>query len=59
MASAPNFLAPTNRAVPFGSELKKVAADNDELAKLTLIDWKTINPQRAALIARFNKEIRI
>jgi putative spermidine/putrescine transport system substrate-binding protein len=59
MASAPNFLAPTNRAVPFGSELKKVAADNDELAKLTLIDWKTINPQRAALIERFNKEIRV
>jgi len=59
MAASPNFLAPTNKTVAFGSELQKIAKDNEELAKLTFIDWKTLNPQRSALIERFNKEIRI
>lgn len=59
MAASPNFLAPTNKTVAFGSELQKIAKDNEELAKLTLIDWKTLNPQRSVLIERFNKEIRI
>ena len=59
MAASPNFLAPTNKTVAFSSELQKIAKDNEELAKLTLIDWKTLNPQRSALIERFNKEIRI
>ncbi|MEP9380603.1 extracellular solute-binding protein [Aquabacter sp. CN5-332] len=58
MAAAPNFLAPTNKTVTFGSELQKVAKDDQELAKLTLIDWKALNPQRSALIERFNKEVR-
>lgn len=59
MAAGPNYLAPTNRKVTFGAELKKVAPDNDGLAKLTSTDWATINPQRSALIERFNKEVRI
>ncbi len=59
MAAAPNFLAPTNKKVAFGSELQKVAKNDQELAKLTLIDWKALNPQRSALIERFNKEVRI
>lgn len=59
MASAPNYLASTNRQVPFQSELAKVAKDNEALSKLTLIDWKTINPKRGALIERFNRDVRI
>jgi putative spermidine/putrescine transport system substrate-binding protein len=59
MASSPNFLAPTNRLAPFSAELQKIAGDNEALSKLTVIDWKTINPQRSALIERFNKDIRI
>ena len=59
MAASPNFLAPTNKSVEFSSELQKIAENNEELAKLTLIDWKTLNPQRSALIERFNKDIRI
>lgn len=59
MAAAPNFLLPTNRTVAFSSELQKVAKSEAELSKLTLIDWKTLNPQRAALIERFNREVRI
>lgn len=59
MAGSPNYLAPTNRNVGFGAELKKIAANNAELAKLTVTDWATLNPQRSALIDRFNKEVRI
>jgi putative spermidine/putrescine transport system substrate-binding protein len=59
MAASPNFLAPTNKTVAFGSELQKIAKDNEELSKLTLIDWKAVNPQRSTLIERFNREIRI
>lgn len=59
MAASPNFLAPTNKTVAFSSELQKIAGNNEELAKLTLIDWKTLNTQRSALIERFNKDIRI
>jgi putative spermidine/putrescine transport system substrate-binding protein len=59
MAAGPNFLAPTNKMVPFSPELQKVAKNNDELSKMTLIDWKALNPQRSALIERFNKEIRV
>jgi putative spermidine/putrescine transport system substrate-binding protein len=59
MAASPNFLAPTNKTVEFGSELQKIAKNNEELAGLTLIDWKTLNPQRSALIERFSKDIRI
>jgi putative spermidine/putrescine transport system substrate-binding protein len=59
LAGAPNFLAATNRTVPFTGELLKIARNSDDLAACTLIDWATINPQRPALIERFNKEIRI
>jgi putative spermidine/putrescine transport system substrate-binding protein len=59
MAGPPNYLAPTNRKVAFGTELKKVAADNEALSKLTSTDWAAVNPQRSALIERFNKEVRI
>ena len=59
MAASPNYLAPTNKTVEFGAELQKIAGNNEELANLTLIDWKTLNPQRSALIERFSKDIRI
>ena len=59
MAASPNFLAPTNKTVEFGAELQKIAGNNEELADLTLIDWKTLNPQRSTLIERFSKDIRI
>ncbi len=42
MAAAPNFLAPTNRNVAFGVEMQKEAMNNAELAKLPLVDWKTL-----------------
>jgi putative spermidine/putrescine transport system substrate-binding protein len=59
MAGAPNYLAPTNSKVPFGSELLKIATNHDELARMTLIDWAKINPVRGALVDRFNREIRL
>ena len=59
MAGAPNYLAPTNSKVPFGSELLKIAKNHDELARMTLIDWAKINPVRGALVDRFNREIRL
>lgn len=59
MAGSPNFLAPTNPRVEFGAELRKIAANNDELGKLVTTNWAVINPMRSALIERFNKEIRM
>jgi putative spermidine/putrescine transport system substrate-binding protein len=49
---------PTNRKVPFGSDLSPYAKDQDDLVKNNVItDWAAINPQRAGLIERFNREI--
>jgi putative spermidine/putrescine transport system substrate-binding protein len=58
MAEAPYFFAPTNPKVKFGAELGKIAKDNEALAAMTNTDWAKINPQRAALIDRFNREIK-
>ncbi|MBV8167322.1 MAG: extracellular solute-binding protein [Alphaproteobacteria bacterium] len=58
LAEAPYFFAPTNPKVRFGSELARVAPDNAALAKITNTNWAKINPQRAALIDRFNREIQ-
>ena len=51
---------PTNAKVKLdGAITKALAKSQDDLAKIRTIDWAKINPQRAALIDRFNREIKL
>ncbi len=58
MASAPYFLAPTNRTVPFTGELAAIGKTMADLEKIPLTDWEKINPQRSEMIERFNRETK-
>lgn len=59
MGQNPYVVFPTNRKVPFGPDLSPYAKDQDDLVNNNVItDWAAINPQRPALIERFNREIR-
>jgi putative spermidine/putrescine transport system substrate-binding protein len=42
-----------------GPIVQVVAKTHDELARIRTIDWEKINPQRGALIDRFNREIKL
>jgi putative spermidine/putrescine transport system substrate-binding protein len=60
MQKPPYDVIPTNGKVPLsGSIVQVVAKTHDELAKIRTIDWEKINPQRGALIDRFNREIKL
>jgi putative spermidine/putrescine transport system substrate-binding protein len=51
---------PTNAKVKLeGAIAKSLASSQDDLAKIRTIDWEKINPQRGALIDRFNREIKL
>ena len=51
---------PTNAKVKLeGPITKSLAKSQDDLTKVRTIDWEKINPQRGALIDRFNREIKI
>ena len=57
---APYDAIPTNSKVPFSGALQAtVAKSHEELAKMKGFDWAKINPQRGALIERFNREIKV
>lgn len=55
LMKSPAGLLPTNSDVPLAGDqpIKSLA----ELSKLVTHDWSKINPQRAAWIERFNKEV--
>ena len=56
---SPYDAIPTNAKVPFSGPLAAtVAKSHEELAKMKGFDWTKINPQRGALIDRFNREIK-
>jgi putative spermidine/putrescine transport system substrate-binding protein len=60
MLKPPYDVIPTNSRVKLdGAITKSLARTQDDLAKIRTIDWAKLNPQRAALIDRFNREIRI
>jgi putative spermidine/putrescine transport system substrate-binding protein len=60
MLKAPYDVIPTNGKVPLsGPIVQVVAKTHDELARIRTIDWEKINPQRGALIDRFNREIKL
>jgi putative spermidine/putrescine transport system substrate-binding protein len=60
MLKPPYDVIPTNIKVKLeGTITKALARTQEDLAKIRTIDWAKLNPQRAALIDRFNREIRI
>jgi putative spermidine/putrescine transport system substrate-binding protein len=60
MLKPPYDAIPTNARVKLeGAITTALARTQDDLAKIRTIDWAKLNPQRAALIDRFNREIRI
>jgi putative spermidine/putrescine transport system substrate-binding protein len=60
MLKPPFEAIPTNAKVKLTGDItKSLAKTQDDLAKIRSIDWAKLNPQRGALIERFNREIRI
>jgi putative spermidine/putrescine transport system substrate-binding protein len=60
MQKPPYDVIPTNSKVPLaGTVTTSIARTYAELAKVRSFDWETLNPQRGALIERFNREIRL
>jgi putative spermidine/putrescine transport system substrate-binding protein len=60
LLKSPYDAIPTNSKVPLeGAITKSLAKSHADLEKVRGIDWAKINPQRSALIERFNREIRV
>ena len=60
MLKSPYDAIPTNAKVALeGAITTSVAKTHDELAKMRGFDWAKLNPQRGALIERFNREIKV
>ena len=59
MLKPPFDVIPTNSKVPLAGPVLVLGKSHADLAKIRTIDWEKINPQRGALIERFNREIKI
>jgi putative spermidine/putrescine transport system substrate-binding protein len=60
MLKPPFEAIPTNAKVKLAGDItKSLAKTQDDLAKIRSLDWAKLNPQRGALIERFNREIRL
>jgi putative spermidine/putrescine transport system substrate-binding protein len=60
MEKPPYDIIPTNARVPLaGAIVQTVARTPADLGKIKGFDWAKINPQRTALIERFNREIKL
>jgi putative spermidine/putrescine transport system substrate-binding protein len=60
MAKPPFNVIPTNSKVGLdGAITQAIAKSHEELGKIRGFDWEALNPQRSALIDRFNREIRL
>ena len=56
----PYDVIPTNSKVKLaGAITTSIARTQDDLAKIRTLNWTKLNPQRGALIERFNREIKI
>ena len=56
----PYDVIPTNAKVTLsGAITTSLAKTQDDLAKIRTLNWEKLNPQRGALIDRFNREIKI
>ena len=59
MAKPPYDVIPTNSKVALEGAITAIARTHAELAKILSFDWEKLNPQRSALIERFNREIKL
>ena len=60
MLKPPFDVIPTNGKVLLAGDISQaIAKTHADLAKIRTIDWEKINPQRGALIERFNREIKV
>jgi putative spermidine/putrescine transport system substrate-binding protein len=60
MLQPPYDVIPTNSKVKLeGAITLAIAKTQDDLGKIRTIDWDKLNPQRGALIERFNREIKL
>src|SRR5262245_19732379 len=59
MAKPPYDVIATNSKVPLEGPITKIAKSYAELARIRSFDWEKLNPQRGALIERFNREIKL
>jgi putative spermidine/putrescine transport system substrate-binding protein len=60
MLKPPFDVIPTNAKVKLeGAITKSLAKTQDDLAKVRTLNWAKLNPQRGALIDRFNREIKV
>ena len=60
MLKPPYDVIPTNSKVKLeGAITASLAKTQDDLAKVRGFDWAKLNPQRSALIERFNREIKV
>jgi putative spermidine/putrescine transport system substrate-binding protein len=60
MQKPPYNVISTNSKVQLeGAITKSIAKSHAELAKVRSFDWVKLNPQRGALIERFNREIKL
>ena len=56
----PYDVIPTNAKVKLtGAIMTSIAKSQDDLGKIRTLNWEKLNPQRGALIERFNREIKI
>jgi putative spermidine/putrescine transport system substrate-binding protein len=60
MLKPPYDVIPTNSKVQLeGAITSSIAKSHADLAKIRSFDWEKLNPQRGALIERFNREIKL
>jgi putative spermidine/putrescine transport system substrate-binding protein len=60
MLKPPYEVIPTNAKVKLdGAITTALAKTQEDLAKVRTLDWAKLNPQRGALIDRFNRDIKI
>ena len=60
MMKPPFNVIPTNSKVKLGGAITaSLGKSHEELAKIRGFDWTKLNPQRGALIDRFNREIKL
>jgi putative spermidine/putrescine transport system substrate-binding protein len=60
MMKPPFDVIPTNSKVKLeGAITQSIAKSHTELGKIRGVDWEKLNPQRSALIERFNREIKL
>ncbi|MCU0938235.1 MAG: ABC transporter substrate-binding protein [Burkholderiaceae bacterium] len=58
MAEAPFFVAPTNGKATLSKGVLQYGTLAD-MEKFNRVDWAKLNPRRAAMIDRFNREIKV